>query len=319
MTVFLSTLVPGVARAESGGGGRWSVDTVVSATDVRCLAADPGRPTIVWAGTQGAGVMRSDDAGRTFQQAGLDGRIVKSMAVSPGGRVYAGTKPPLLFTSDDDGRTWTELVGFRRVRRFFWLSPAESPFTAYVQAIALDGEVVVAGIEAGAVVRSADGGRTWQGHRRGALRDCHSLASLPGRFFEGGGTGGGAAFSVDGGVTWRRPPEMDRTYGWSVAADPGDPNLWYVSIAPGIRAHSNDADAAIYRFRDSLSSERLSGGLPQPMNFMPYALLPGPEPNRLTAGLSSGELWESHDRGDSWRPLPVRLPKVERAMIRLDV
>lgn len=53
-----------------------------------------------------------------------------------------------------------------------------------------------AGIELGAVVRSEDGGRTWSGHRHGALRDCHSLTfhhSHAQWVYEAGGTGGGAA------------------------------------------------------------------------------------------------------------------------------
>jgi photosystem II stability/assembly factor-like uncharacterized protein len=59
-----------------------------------------------------------------------------------------------------------------------WLSPAEKPFIGYVQAIALsptNPNVIVVGIEAGAVVRSQDGGQIWSDHRRGALRDRHTL------------------------------------------------------------------------------------------------------------------------------------------------
>jgi len=142
--------------------------------DVRCLAIDPQHPALVYAGTQGNGVLRSDDGGKTWRAAGPAGRIVKSLAVSrtKPGVVYAGTKPALVFVSRDGGQTWEELAGFRRIfSRRFWLSPAEKPFTAYVQALALspmEPGVAPAGIEAGAVVRSSDGGRTWSGHRRGA-------------------------------------------------------------------------------------------------------------------------------------------------------
>jgi photosystem II stability/assembly factor-like uncharacterized protein len=196
MTVYLPTLVPGLARAELLPGNRWVVEVVAPQADIRCLVADPQAPDTVFAGTQGNGVLRSDNAGRTFTPTGLDGLIVKSLAVHPSrpGHVYAGTKPPRLFASEDGGRHWLELESFQQVRRVFWFSPAELPLTAYVQAIAVsptDPDVLVVGIEAGAVVRTADGGRTWQGHRPGALRDCHSLHAAGGRFFEGGGTGGG--------------------------------------------------------------------------------------------------------------------------------
>jgi photosystem II stability/assembly factor-like uncharacterized protein len=318
VTAFLSTLSPGVARGVLTSSGRWSVETLLPSVDVRSLAVDPTSQSHVWAGTQGAGVLRSDDAGVTWTSAGLDGRIVKSLTAGRDGRVYAGTKPALMFVTENDGRTWQELAAFRKVRRFFWFSPAETPFTAYVQSIAVEGEGIVVGVEAGAVVRSTDRGRTWQGHRPGALRDCHSLvAGTSGCFFEAGGSGGGAAMSTDAGATWRRPKGHDRHYGWACAADPADPGLWYFSSAPGVRAHSSDADAAIYRCHGAGSSEKLSGGLPTSMKAMPYSLLTGIEANRVVAGLSDGEVWESRDAGDSWSLL-LKLPGVNRSMIRID-
>jgi hypothetical protein len=321
MTVYLSTLVPGLARAEMLQGGEWAVELVARQADIRCLAADPHAPGTVFAGTQGGGVLRSDDAGRTFTPTGLDGLIVKSLAVHPNrpGHLYAGAKPPRLFASEDGGRHWLELESFQRVRRFFWFSPTEPPFSAYVLAVAVsptDPDVLVAGIEAGAVVRSADGGRTWQGHRPGAVRDCHCLHAARGRFFEGGGTG--AAVSEDGGLTWTRPPGLRRKYGWAVAGDPADADLWYLSSAHDIRAHSDHADAAIHRCRGGGPWEELSGGLPKPMDGMPYALIAGPEPHRLVAGLSNGEVWETRDSGDSWVQLGFRLPSVNRSMVRID-
>ena len=81
------------------------------------------------------------------------------------GVLYAGTKPACLYTSQDQGQHWSELTSFRKIfSRRFWFSPAEAPFTAYIQGIALsplDPKVILAGIEFGAVVRSSDGGLTW--------------------------------------------------------------------------------------------------------------------------------------------------------------
>lgn len=321
MTVYLSTLVPGLARAEMLPTGKWAVEVVALQADIRCLVVDPHAPGRVFAGTQGDGVLRSDDSGRTFTPTGLDGLIVKSLAVHPSrpGHLFAGTKPPRLFVSEDGGRQWLELESFQRVRRLFWFSPAELPFTAYVQAIAIshsDPDVLIAGIEAGAVVRSVDGGRTWQGHRPGALRDCHSLHAIGRRFFEGGDRG--AAVSDDGGANWTRPPGLRRKYGWAVVADPADPSLWYLSSAYGIRAHSDHADAAIHRCRGDGPWEELSGGLPRPMDGMPYALIAGPEARRLAAGLSNGEVWETRDAGDSWVQLGFALPRINRALVRID-
>ena len=49
-----------------------------------------------------------------------------------------------------------------------------------------------------------------------------------------------------------------------------------------------------------------------------YALIAGPEPRRLVAGLSNGEMWETRDSGDSWVQLGFRLPGVHRSMIRIE-
>ncbi len=318
-TVYLSTLRRGVGRAEASARADWPVEVVAGEADICCLAAGHDGRT-VFAGTQDSGVLHSVDSGRTFFASGLEGRCVKAIAVSPSSpqRIYAGVKPAALFLSDDGGKTWEELAAFRRVRRFFWFSPAERPFSPYVQAIALSAaqpETVVVGIEAGAVVRSADGGQTWQGHRRGAMRDCHSLAvAADGRFYEAGY--GGGALSEDGGVTWSRPEGLDRRYGWAVAADAGG-GAWYISSSRGVEAHSDHADAAIWRCRASGSWERLARGLPQPLSSMPYALIAGPEPGRLVAGLANGELWETLDQGESWAALPVKLPRIERSLICL--
>lgn len=327
--VFIATTGNGLARAARSPDNGWRVEFLLTEQDVRCLASDPLNPQVVYVGTQGGGVLRSDDRGRTWHQEGLDGHIVKSLAVSrvEPGTVYAGTKPALLFVSRDGGAHWTELDAFRRIRsRRFWFSPAEKPYTAYVQAIALspdDPNVINVGIEAGATVRSTDGGSSWTGHLKGSLRDCHTLISHPinGEWvYEAGGTGAGAAVSHDGGRTWtQQRTGLDRHYGWACAADADQPDVWYVSVSPGAgKAHSeNNAHAAIFRSTGE-GWQRLAGGLPQPLDYMPYALLTDPEaPGHVYAGLSNGEVWHSADYGESWRRLPFELRAIHRDLIAL--
>lgn len=328
--IFISTNGSRLARAECGPDGQSSVEFLLEGENVRCLAADPHNPTIVHAGTQGNGVLRSADSGRTWQHAGLAGHIIKSIAASPSepGTVYAGTRPAQVFVSRDSGAHWEELSTFRRIfSRRFWFSPAEPPFTACVQGIALsptNSNVIVAGIEAGAVVRSTDGGKTWQDHRKGALRDCHSVtfhATNGDWVYEGGGTGAGAAFSRDAGNTWTQIRQgLDRHYGWAAAADPARPDVMYASVSPGpMKAHSADnAQAYIFRSMGGGTWERLNGGLPQPLNHMPYALLTDPDaPGHLYAGLSNGDVWYTADYGDHWQRLLLNLGTIWTAMIML--
>ena len=329
--VFVATTGSGLARASLHASGRWEVERLLPGSDVRCLAADPLHRDRVYAGTQ-EGVLRSDDRGRTWRQVGLAGQNVKAIAASPtrAGVVYAGTKPAGMFVSDDCGMSWAELVAFRRIPgRWLWWSPAEQPHHAYVQAIGLsptDPQRVVVGIEAGATVVSVDGGVSWTGHRRGALRDCHMLTfhATQGEWVYAGGGGVGPwgtnAVSRDAGRTWTRVGRgLDRAYGWAVAADPLRPEVWYLSAAPDpAHAHGgHNAQAVIYR-SDGERWQQLTGGLPQPLAHMPYALCTDRDaPGHIYAGLSNGALWHSDDYGERWAELPVTLGGIHRSMIVL--
>ncbi len=293
----------------------WTFETVLTGQDVRCVAVHADDPTRWIAGTQGNGVFKTADSGASWVSGGLEEMIIKSVAISTEA-IYAGIKPAGVFASSDGGGTWSESKSFNRIpgRRLWW-SPAESPGTAYVQSLAVspsDPGVLVAGIEFGAVVRSTDAGETWSRHIKGSLRDCHTLkfhSSNGSWAYEAGGTGGGASVSKDGGASWSKVKDgLDRHYGVACAADPDQPDLWYVSVSPGPgKAHSiGNARAHIYRSEQGNSWERLGGGLPQPLDSMPYGLatVPG-RPGLVIATLKNGQVWGSEDHGESWSQLPV--------------
>lgn len=330
METFLSTTDSGISRATCKPDGRWTVEQALANQAVTCLAAAPLRPGSVYAGTRASGVLHSVDSGQSWTPTGLARQIVKAVAVSPlvPGMLFAGTKPACLFRSLDYGLHWEELTSFRNIfSRRFWFSPAEPPFSAYIQGIALspaDPAVILVGIEAGAVVRSVDGGETWQDHRKGALRDCHSItfhASQGNWVYEAGGTGAGTAISQDGGNTWiQNRAGLDRHYGWACAADPVHPEVSYLSASPSPNKAHGESDAQAYIFRSDSEGrwEKLDGGLPQPLNHMPYGVLTDPsEPDHVYAGLGNGDVWCSQDRGDSWSKMPFNLQSVQRSMVIL--
>jgi photosystem II stability/assembly factor-like uncharacterized protein len=300
----------GIVRLDEAGAS-WTTELSPSGDGAQCLAVDPADPDIVYAGLRERGVRRSVDGGRTWVDCGLPEPGVFSLAVSAAdGAVYAGTEPSRLFRSDDRGETWTELEELLDLpSRPNWSFPPR-PWTSHVRWIApspSDADLLLVGIELGGLMRSADGGRTWQDHRPGAQPDVHSLAwhpSAPGRAYEAGG--GGAAFSTDAGESWQPADDgRDRHYTWSVAVDPDDADCWYVSASTGpFAAHGReDPQALIYRRRDGEPWQPLSGGLPEPLPAMPYALLA--TDGRLFAGLANGQLWESRDQGDNWTPLEL--------------
>jgi photosystem II stability/assembly factor-like uncharacterized protein len=294
-----------IARLEETDGS-WSVEVSLPGSGAQCLALDPTDPDVVYAGLRDRGVERTTDGGSTWVDCALPADGVFSLAVSVAdGAVYAGTEPSALYRSGDGGGTWDELDALLQLpSRPTWSFPPR-PWTSHVRWIAPsphDADLLLVGIELGGLMRSTDRGETWQDHRPGAQRDVHSLAWHPhalGRAYEAGG--GGAAWSDDGGDMWT-PADAgrDRHYTWSVAVDPDDPDLWYVSASTGpFAAHGGrDPQARIYRWRDGAWSA-LSGGLPNPIPAMPYALIAAED--RLFAGLGDGAIWESEDRGETWR------------------
>lgn len=315
--VFLAIDDRRVVRAECGDGG-WQVTPVLAGAEAVTLAVDPNDSNVVYAGTQGNGIYRSGDCGRSWVSLGLAGRVVKTIVVSPHESkvIYAGLKPAAIYKSTDGGHRWAELAGFRRVRnRWWWFSPAEPPFRAYVNGLSVsptEPDVVVAGIELGALVRSVDGGRTWSPHLRGAIRDCHWLTfhTTNGRWvYEAGGTGGGVAVSSDGGRTWRQPRAgLARKYGVACAADPEQPEVWYAALAPNPRkAYGREVEAYLYRVSAGADWQPI-GWEPHPMRCMPRAMvtIPG-QPGHLFVGTTYGDVWHTGDYGASWRRLPIDL------------
>jgi len=299
-----------IARLDEGDGG-WTVEPSLEGTGAQCLAVDRDDPDVVYAGLREGGMRRSTDGGRTWIDCSPPEPGVFSLAVAADGGIFAGTEPSRLFRSDDRGASWRELEALLDLpSRPTWSFPPR-PWTSHVRWIAPsphDAALILVGIELGGLMRSTDGGESWEDHRPGAQRDVHSLAwhpQVPDRAYEAGG--GGAAFSEDAGETWQAADDgRDRHYTWAVAVDPDDPDLWYVSASTGpFAAHGGrDPQARIYRRRANEGWQTLDGGLPEPLPAMPYALLAAD--GRLFAGLADGQLWESSDRGDNWRACAFR-------------
>jgi photosystem II stability/assembly factor-like uncharacterized protein len=290
-----------------------SVETGLEGRGARCLAVDPKDPDKLYVGTSDEGLFQSEDGGSSWERlSGIEHPRVTAVAVSPvDGAVYAGTEPSALFVSRDEGRSWRELEGMRNLPSAPTWSFPPRPWTSHVRAIALsyeDPNLVVAGIELGGVVRSTDGGETWQDQRPGAQPDCHSLSAHPEAtelLYEAGG--GGFAQSTDFGESWEGADEgMGLHYVWGLAADAEDPSLVYASAASGpYQAHGRgSSNATIYR---RIGEEPWQASL-EGLDAFPYALCPDPETSGiLYAGLGDGTILRGTEAGESWEEI-ARVP-----------
>ena len=301
MTRLYAAGLSAVAVVEDG-----RVELTLEGRGARCVAVDPEDPDTLYVGTSDEGLFKSEDGGKGWERlSGIEHPRVTSVAVSPAdGAIYAGTEPSTLFVSRDGGASWRELEGLKTLPSAPTWSFPPRPWTSHVRAIALsygDPNLVVAGIELGGVMRSPDGGETWEDQRPGAYADCHNLsahAAAPGTLYEAAGNG--FAESTDFGESWEADDAgMDRHYVWGLAVDSEDPTLVYASAAPGPgRAHGPGfSDASIYRRRAGEQWEAVLEDLAA----FPYALCADPEkPGALYAGFGDGKILHSPDAGASW-------------------
>lgn len=263
-----------------------------------CLKPDahhgPGR---WWCGTVADGVFRSDDGGATWRRAGLDSERVTAVTPSPAREdlVWVGVEPSAVWRSDDGGETWERLRGMDSLPSSSEWSFPPRPDTHHVRWIAAHphspGRLWVA-VEAGALVSTGDGGRSWRDRVPGGPWDTHELAIHPDRPDTLRVAAGDGYFeSDDGGVTWSSPDAgLEVGYLRSVAVDPGDAEVVVVSAASHAHAAyvAGRSDGRVYRRVGQGRWERVTDGWPDP----PSTIAP-----LLTAGTRPGELWAADERG----------------------
>jgi len=222
--VFGSPFGPGKDRGvyrTTDGGKNWQqvlfVDEHTGASDV---AFDPNNPNILFAGMwqaqrrpwtmtsggPGSGLYRSADGGETWQRLkgkglpdGEWGKVGVRVAPSNSRVVYAmiEARDGGLFRSDDGGEKWQHVSAARVIRQRAW----------YYTCLAIDPtDANIVWVPQVNLVRSIDGGKSWQSIEGPAHGDHHDVwidPMNPRRLLAG--NDGGMALTVDGGITWAAP------------------------------------------------------------------------------------------------------------------
>lgn len=305
MTILVATpsevlrLDPATGEAAAGAG------LTARPTD---LSADPHVPGRAWCATNSGGVFRTDDFGARWTPVGLEGEKLMTIATSPArpDLVWVGGEPSAVWRSGDGGESWQKTSELDRLPSSpEWAFPPR-PDTHHVRWIGCHpsdpGRLWVA-VEAGALVRTADGGRTWTDRVPGGPYDTHELAVHAGAPLHLRiAAGDGFYETLDGGDHWSSPMDgLEIHYLRSVAVDPGDPATVLVSGATGPRTAyvAGKGDGRIYRRVGQGRWERVTRGWPDPPSTIAPLLRPGRQPGELWAADERG-VHRSGDGGSSW-------------------
>jgi photosystem II stability/assembly factor-like uncharacterized protein len=264
--------------------------------DVYHAAADPRDGSLYLCANHfvyGGTVHRSDDGGRTWERSeglglpeetGL--KLEKTWHVEPGhadepDTLWLGGAPGVLFRSDDGGDTWQVNRGLlEHPTREQWLPGAGGMCCHSIQIDPTDAKRMYVGISAAGVFRSDDGGESWSTANAGTAADF-----LPDAY-----------------------PEVGQCV-HKVLVHPARPErLWQQN------------HCGVYRSDDRGATwERLDGnGLPSDFGF-PLVVDPNDPDRAFVIPLVGAEdrvtpegklrVYETGDRGETWRPLTDGLPQ----------
>jgi photosystem II stability/assembly factor-like uncharacterized protein len=302
----------------------------------RCtaLAVHPTNPDIVYIGSAGGGVWRSDDAGRTWTAQWHDQPVLNagSLALDPqsSDTVYCGTGEANgsadsyagvgIFRTQDGGQTWSLLA-----------SSSAAGIPRRIGAIAIDPfdsrHLIIGGVthdpgDASAMFVSTDGGHAWVRESFVSPNNywCQAVVFHPtaqGVIFatvDENGAKNGIWRSQDGGQTWQQLtkglPATSRMARTSLALAPSQPDTIYA-----IAANSTDGLLGVFKSTNQGSTwKSIAGNHFAKEGQMTYGncIVVDPDnPNRVLCGgvdlhltTNGGKTWRQATRWDADRGTP---------------
>jgi photosystem II stability/assembly factor-like uncharacterized protein len=279
-TVLAAGVGPAIYRRAAGTGTRWEpLAPLPGATAVLSLATSP-HGNLILAGTDGAGLFRSRDGGRTWDSVSEIGRTFVAALTfvgTDGQSVYARTRLGLFMTTD---------------AAIHW-QPVAKDLPGRVDALGADeqGDVYL-GTSEGVLYRRAADGENWQrwGTGIGIPGLFSSLLMAPGnraRWYAG--TSNGLYLSDDAGLSWHLAQPGPGVAGATTLAMAADGAL-YLGNSDGV-----------FRSTDGGQQwEPRDAGLPADTVL---ALAPATgDPNLIYAGLAGQGVYCSDDGGRHWKP-----------------
>lgn len=298
----------GALWKSTNGGTTWkSISDALPATGVGAVAVAASNANILYVGTGsntlGRGVYRSNDAGATWQSAGLaDTKFITGLLIDPknpdvviaaagaggnfGSMVFYNNNPSAargVYRTADGGRTWAHTL---------FVDNATSAVDLAMDPAAPS--VIFASMSNG-LHRSSDGGQTWTKLAATGLTAAGTTITVAPNtnaqrlYAIGGGRGGGGLFrSDDSGATFRLMTSRLASAGGHLYVDPKNPDVMYTM------------GTAVYRSTDGGRTLDAIKGAPGGDD--PHSMWIDPaNPRRMIMGADQGPAI-TLDGGASWTP-----------------
>jgi photosystem II stability/assembly factor-like uncharacterized protein len=282
---------------------------------IRALTIHPNQPNTIYAGTQ-EGPYRSDDYGDHWEKVNVPdrGQPVWSFLFHPRDPdvIYAGYENCEIYRSIDGGAAWERLPvsvrfpdistapGANPVKRVLMMAASES-----------DPDLLFGAIEVGGIIRSEDGGETWENLSHGNYVnddtvDMHGVLASRWRPDVTFSIGRAGMFrSDDAGDHWGHVPlkplnAKGQIYCRDIREVPGNPRKLWVSAGAdfqsdtGVLLHSRDGGDSWVRIEMGH----------KPGNTMFKLAFDERRPNLMSCTTNGGEVFSSTDAGETWQALP---------------
>ncbi|HNZ57615.1 MAG TPA: hypothetical protein PKL58_09690 [Methylophilaceae bacterium] len=267
---------------------------------------------------------------------------------SQSGRLYAGTIPGGLFVSDDGGDSW-ELnrplwnhesrggdlfAGDATTENRWFGTPASIDYGVFEPGIhsiivnPQNSDHLLVAVSSAGVIESTDDGRTWAARNRGMLNDympnpeaewghdphfVTSCASQPNHVWQQNHCG--VFYSDNRAQSWKKVsiPELGVHFGFPIAVDANDGRTaWVVPARADSERMAIDGGLFVGRTTDGGQTWQVfRKGLPQE-NAYDVVLRHGLDVsgNCLCFGSTTGNVYLSEDRGETWQCLGNNLPPI---------
>jgi len=251
------------------------------------------------------------------------------------GALWCGTLPGGLFRSEDRGASWSLVESLWRnpARKQWFGGGGDQPGMHSICVDPRDPRTVAVAVSCGGIWRTRDGGATWENTAKGMraaympperaydpdIQDPHSLVQCRAAPHVWWSQHHNGIFrSTDDMATWTELAQAGpSTFGFPVAVDPEDPDTaWFVPAQKDEQRVPVGGRLVVTRTRDGGATfETLSQGLPDRFAFdlvFRHALALDTAGGRtdLAFGSTTGNVFASRDRGQSWSVVSHHLPPV---------